>query len=73
MVSLKKQLVTIVDLISIHEPIIWAARQENVSSRFVNNIGTDQPAQPCRLISAFVMGLLETIISKLASSKFSIF
>ena len=34
-------------------------------SGFVNNKGADQPALPCRLIRAFVVRLLESIISKL--------
>ena len=40
---------------------------------FANNKDTDQPAHPHSLISAFVILLLESIISKLATSKFSIF
>ena len=40
---------------------------------FANNKGTEQPAHPCSLISVFVNGLLESIISKLATSKISIF
>ena len=41
-----------------------------------NNTGADQPANPGRvhsLISAFVIRLLEGIISKLETSKFKIF
>ena len=38
-----------------------------------NNKGTDQPAHPRRLISALVMCLLDCIISRLATSKFSSF
>ena len=41
--------------------------------RFANNTGSDQPAHPCRLISAFVIRFLESIISKLATSEMSIF
>ena len=37
------------------------------------NKGADQPAYTSRLISAFVIRLLESIISKLASSEISIF
>ena len=40
---------------------------------FTNNKGTDQPAHPRRLISAFVIHLLENIISDLATSEFSSF
>ena len=38
-----------------------------------NNKGTDQPAHPHRLISAFVIRFLGSIISKLATCKISIF
>ena len=38
---------------------------------FANNKGADQPAHP--LINAFVIGLLESIISQLASSIMSMF
>ena len=40
---------------------------------YANNKGTDQPAHPRSLTSAFVTRLLERIISKLATSKISIF
>ena len=40
---------------------------------FANNTGADQPAHPRSLISAFVVGLMERILSRLASSKISIF
>ena len=36
---------------------------------FANNKGADQPARPCRLISAIVIGFLESIISKLATGE----
>ena len=35
--------------------------------------GADQPAHRCRLISAFVIRFLESIISKLATGEMSIF
>ena len=35
---------------------------------FANNKGEDQPAHPRRLISAYIFRLLESIISKLATS-----
>ena len=47
--------------------------RENLPSGFANNKGADQPVHPGRLISTFVIHLLESIISKLATSKFSIF
>ena len=40
---------------------------------FANKKCADQPAHPCRLISAFVIRFLEKIISRLASSQISIF
>ena len=49
-------------------------RRKKTSLRgFANNKGADQPAHPGNLISAFVIHLLESIISKLATSEFSIF
>ena len=39
----------------------------------MSNTGADQPARPCSLISAFVIHLLESIISRLATSKISNF
>ena len=53
--------------------IIWVLTRENLSSEFVNNKSADQPAHPRSLISAFVIQVLESIISKLATSKFLIF
>ena len=40
---------------------------------FANNKGAEQPAHPRSLISAFVIHLLESIISKLATGEFLIF
>ena len=40
---------------------------------FVNSKGADQPAHPCSLISAFVIHLLESNISKLALSEILLF
>ena len=40
---------------------------------FANNKGADQPVHPCSLISAFVIRLLESIISRLATGEVSIF
>ena len=37
---------------------------------FANNKDADQPARPRSLISAFVIRLLESIISRLATGKF---
>ena len=55
-----------------HTPV-WASTGENLSSGFVNNKGADQPVHPRRLISAFVIRFLESIISKHASRKISMF
>ena len=46
---------------------------ENLSSGFATNKGADQPAHPHRLISAFVIPFLKSIISKLASCEIFIF
>ena len=40
-----------------------------LSSGLVNNKGTDQPAHPHSLISAFVLRSFESIISKLSVAK----
>ena len=53
--------------------IIWALTQENLFSVFANNKGADQPVHAHSLISAFVICLLESIISKIAKSKILIF
>ena len=47
---------------------IWALMAKNMSSKFANNSGADQPANLCSLISTFVICLLESIIYKLATS-----
>ena len=52
---------------------IWASTRENLSLVFANNKGADQPAHTRSLISAFVIHLLESILSKLATSEVSIF
>ena len=46
---------------------IWALTQENLSSGCGNNKGAEQPVHLCRLISTFVIRLLESIISKVAT------
>ena len=47
--------------------------RENLYSNFANNKGTYQPAHLRRLISAFIISFLESIIFELATSKLSIF
>ena len=49
-----------------------ASTWEDLSLGFGNNRGADQPAYLGSLISAFVIHLLESFISKLAMSEFSI-
>ena len=41
---------------------IWATSWENLFMPYVNNKGTDQPAHPRSLISAFVFRCLDSII-----------
>ena len=48
---------------------IWASKREKLSSGCANNKCPDQPAHPRSLISAFVIPLLESITSKLATSE----
>ena len=47
--------------------------EKNCLQGFANSKGTDQPAQPCSPISAFVIRLLESILSNLATSKITLF
>ena len=55
----------------IHLVCIWAWRWENLSSGFANKVA-DQPEHPHSLISTFVICLLESILSKLATDEISI-
>ena len=48
-------------------------REKTCLQGYANNKGADQHAHPRRLISAFVIPLLESIISRLATSEISIF
>ena len=48
-------------------------RKKTCLRGFANNKGSDKPALPRRLISAFVIRVLESIISKLATIEISIF
>ena len=50
----------------------WPRREKTCLRGFANNTGSDQPAHPRRLIRAFVIRFLESIISKPASSEMSI-
>ena len=58
---------------SCHSSFIWASTPENLSSGCANNKGADQPAHMCRLISAFVIRLSKSVISRLTTSEISIF
>ena len=46
-------------------------REKTCLQGFANNTGADQPAYLCRLISAFVIRLSKSIISRLAMSEIS--
>ena len=48
-------------------------REKTCLRRFADNPGTDQPAHPRSLISAFVIRFLQSIICKLATGEISIF
>ena len=51
--------------------IVYGPQREKTCLVFTNNKGVDQPVHSPRLIDAFVIRFLESIISKLASSKIS--
>ena len=54
--------------------ILYGPRREKTFlRRFENNKGADQPAHLRSLISAFVIRLLESIISRFATNEISIF
>ena len=57
---------------SIMANILGLGARKPVIGEFANNTGADQPGHPCRLISTFVIRVLESIISKLATSEISI-
>ena len=48
---------------------IWPRREKTCLRGVANNKSTDQPVHPRSLISAFVIRLLEGIISRLAANK----
>ena len=54
-------------------PWIGPQRKKPCLREFVNNEDADQPAHPRSLVSAFVIRLLESIISRLPTSENSIF
>ena len=51
--------------------IKWASMQENLLSGFANNKGADQPAHMRSLISAIVVRLTESIMSRHFTREFS--
>ena len=53
--------------------MIWALTRESLFSEFVKNKDADKPAWMSSLISALVIHILESIISKLATGEISIF
>ena len=53
--------------------IIWTSIQENLSSKLANNEGMEQPAHSHSVVSAFLIRLSESILSKLATRENSIF
>ena len=56
-----------------HSMIFGPRREKTCLRWFANKKGADQPAHTRSLISAFVFRLLESIISRLDTSKISIF
>ena len=54
-------------------PSFGLRREKTCLRQFANNTGADQPTHPHRLISAFVIHYLESIICKLATDKISFF
>ena len=53
---------------------LFGPKREKTCLRWLaNNIGADQPVHPRSLISAFVIRLLEGIISRLATDEISVF
>ena len=54
--------------------ILIEPRREKTCLRwFTNNTGADQPAHPRSLISTFIIRLMESILSGLATNEISIF
>ena len=53
--------------------IIGPRREKTCLRGFANKTGADQPAHPRRLISAFVIHVLKSIISKLATGEILFF
>ena len=47
----------------------WPLHEKTCLWRFANNKDADQPTHPCSLISTFVINILESIISRFATSE----
>ena len=52
--------------------LVWSSTREDLTLLHVSNEGTDQPVHQRSLISAFVIRLFKSIISKLTTSEISI-
>ena len=63
----------LITLLVLAANIIMGLDEENLSLGFGNNKDADLPAHLLSLISTFVILILESIISKLATGKVSIF
>ena len=59
--------------LEIHVLLYGPGREKTCLRWFANNKGADQPVHPRSLISAFVIHVLKSPISKLAISEISIF
>ena len=58
----------------LNQSLLFGPRREKpVFGGFANSKGADQPAHTLRLISAFVIHILESLISKLATNEISFF
>ena len=71
LINLSNCPVCFVVLTSQNNFIIGPRREKTCLQGFANHTGADQPAHPRSLISAFVIRLLESIISRLATSEIS--
>ena len=60
----------VVEQMVIDQGLYSPGREKTCLRGFANNKGADQPAHSPSLISAFVIHLLESIISKFATSEF---
>ena len=69
----KYRSVNVTQYLSYDTKIIWASHEKTCLWRSVDNKGADQPAHTRSLISPFVIRLLESSISILASREIPIF